>query len=76
LQFSQKASLAAFALVLHARYNEASLRTRQIRPVNERGYMASRAVWRFAYSSYVNRAQILARTRNILEELEKNTVNI
>ena len=33
-----------------------------------KGAMASRTVWHFAYGSNMNRAQMLARTGNILEE--------
>jgi len=37
-------------------------------PFIEKGNMASRTVWHFAYGSYMNRAQMLARGGNILEE--------
>jgi cation transport regulator ChaC len=37
-------------------------------PFIEKGTMASRTVWHFAYGSYMNRAQMLARAGNILEE--------
>jgi gamma-glutamylcyclotransferase len=68
-------SYPAFALALQARYNVASLRTRPIRPVNEKGFMASRTVWHFAYGSYMNRAQMLARGGNILEERNASLPN-
>ena len=37
-------------------------------PLIEKGTMASRTVWHFAYGSNMNRAQMLARTGKILEE--------
>jgi len=37
-------------------------------PFIEKGAMASRTVWHFAYGSNMNRAQMLARTGKILEE--------
>jgi gamma-glutamylcyclotransferase len=37
-------------------------------PFIEKGTMAPRTVWHFAYGSYMNRAQMLARAGNILEE--------
>ena len=37
-------------------------------PFIEKGTMASRTVWHFAYGSNMNRAQMLARTGKILEE--------
>src|ERR1700752_32975 len=37
-------------------------------PSTEKGAMASRTVWQFAYGSNMNRAQMLSRTGKILEE--------
>ena len=37
-------------------------------PFIEKGIMASRTVWHFAYGSNMNRAQMLSRTGKILEE--------
>ena len=37
-------------------------------PLIEKGTMASRTVWHFAYGSNMNRAQMLSRTGKILEE--------
>ena len=37
-------------------------------PFIKKGTMASRTVWHFAYGSYMNRAQMLSRAGNILEE--------
>jgi cation transport regulator ChaC len=37
-------------------------------PFIEKGTMASRTVWHFAYGSYMNRAQMIARGGTILEE--------
>jgi cation transport regulator ChaC len=37
-------------------------------PFTEKGTMASRTVWHFAYGSNMNRAQMLSRTGKILEE--------
>jgi cation transport regulator ChaC len=57
-----------FALSRQPRYNGPSFRTCPIVPFTKKGAMASRTVWHFAYGSNMNRAQMLARVGNILEE--------
>jgi cation transport regulator ChaC len=44
-------------------------------PFIEKGTMASRTVWHFAYGSYMNRAQMLARGGTILEERNASLPN-
>ena len=44
-------------------------------PFIEKGTMASRTVWHFAYGSYMNRAQMLSRAGNILEERNASLPN-
>jgi cation transport regulator ChaC len=44
-------------------------------PFIEKGFMSSRTVWHFAYGSYMNRAQMLARGGNILEERNASLPN-
>ena len=44
-------------------------------PFIEKGTMATRTVWHFAYGSNMNRAQMLARAGKILEEQNASLVN-
>ena len=44
-------------------------------PFIEKGTMATRTVWHFAYSSNMNRAQMLARAGKILEEQNASLAN-
>jgi gamma-glutamylcyclotransferase len=58
---------ATFALTTEPRYNAYLHRTPSV-PVIEKGNMAPRTVWHFAYGSNMNRTQMRSRVGNVLEE--------